>query len=127
MSLILPNRRAFIGGALALFAAPAIVRAQSLMPVKPTFYERAICNYSIGTDQLFIRLDVQQGYPLPVPRFGAISVDAALRRLPPEYVKKFRSLRPALGVQQCMTWAVPHESADHQAPWWQAAISGEKS
>lgn len=36
MSLILPSRRGFIVGAAAtLFAAPAIVRAASLMPIRP--------------------------------------------------------------------------------------------
>ncbi len=33
MSLITPSRRGFIGGLAALFAAPAIVRASSLMPI----------------------------------------------------------------------------------------------
>lgn len=34
MSLIVPTRRKFIIGLVGLFAAPAIVRASSLMPVK---------------------------------------------------------------------------------------------
>jgi hypothetical protein len=34
MSLLTPSRRGFLAGIGALFAAPAIVRASSLMPVK---------------------------------------------------------------------------------------------
>lgn len=44
MSLILPRRR-FLAGLAAAFAAPAIVRAESLMPVKSL----ASCSWEAGT------------------------------------------------------------------------------
>lgn len=38
MTIIKPTRRSFVAGAAALFCAPAIVRASSLMPVKAIPY-----------------------------------------------------------------------------------------
>jgi hypothetical protein len=45
--LILPRRRFLVGAALLLAAAPAIVRASSLMPVKPRKEELFIADAGV--------------------------------------------------------------------------------
>lgn len=58
------QRRAFLGGLLALVSAPAIVRAGSLMPVRQMLLSpvsmRNLIDYVPG-DQVITRLDVLYG------------------------------------------------------------------
>lgn len=53
---MITSRRAFIGGLTALFAAPALVRADSLMKIRgaPLYFHRVVGFYDIGIDQLFL-------------------------------------------------------------------------
>lgn len=53
------ERRSFITGLIALVAAPAIVRAGSLMPVKiiDIYDTRCIWHYCIGSDEMILRID----------------------------------------------------------------------
>lgn len=53
MSLILPRRR-FLAGLAAAFAAPAIVRAESLMPVKALKLDATSSYVANGTYHLFV-------------------------------------------------------------------------
>lgn len=59
---IIPSRRGFVGGLLGLFAAPAIVSASSLMPVKAlrSISMRSITDYVPDFDAID-RLDVLFG------------------------------------------------------------------
>ena len=47
--LILPSRRGFLAGLGALIAAPAIVHAQSLMPIKPLPISEVLWQWGNGT------------------------------------------------------------------------------
>lgn len=61
-------RRSFLTGLGALFAAPAIVHAGNLMPVKSIAFShtRYLLDYDISWDQHFLRINVSDK-PLPVP------------------------------------------------------------
>lgn len=55
LSLIVPTRRAFLTGLASLFAAPAIVRASSLMPVAATDFDvLASFTYNYGNSILTV-------------------------------------------------------------------------
>lgn len=76
MPLLLP-RRSFLTGLASLFAAPAIVRASSLMPVGNIdhilYPMRGLIAYNIGTDSLMIRVD-RANFKLPIPRLGITGI-----------------------------------------------------
>lgn len=59
MKLESGTRRGFLVGALALMAAPAIVRADSLMKVVSIdlYDTRCLVDYEINSDQLVLRVD----------------------------------------------------------------------
>lgn len=61
---MITSRRSFIAGIAAAFAAPAIVKASSLMPVKAL--ERVRCReiyeYNVYTDEVITRLDILYGH-----------------------------------------------------------------
>lgn len=64
--MILP-RRSFISGLAAALAAPAVVRAANIMPVRtPVLLRDAVLRhisvYDVTQDQLITRLDVRYGY-----------------------------------------------------------------
>lgn len=76
MSLIQPTRRQFIASAALLFAAPAIVRFSSIMPVrslKPDwvlfYWEHA----ADGMNYVEVPFNLDTGYEAPVHRTGMIS------------------------------------------------------
>lgn len=78
--MIVPSRRGFIAGALALVAAPAIVRAASLMPVKsyPLCYDdvsmRWVTEYTPDLADID-QLDVLYGKLLPRSEWVTIEAD----------------------------------------------------
>lgn len=59
---MITSRRSFIAGIAAAFAAPAIVKASSLMPVKALEKVRYRTHYDVASDQLITRCDVLYGY-----------------------------------------------------------------
>lgn len=75
-SLILPNvtRRGFIIGLSATVAAPTIIRAESLMPIKvfDRLYTRAMVEYVADFDQYAVQVD-RSWRKLPMP-IGAQSI-----------------------------------------------------
>lgn len=91
-------RRSFIAGMIGLVAAPAIVRAASLMPVRAfdPYYTRYLIDYMIGTDQEVIRVD-RALFPLIVPN-NARTIPAHIAHT---YIPKHRidSMRPIEGQQ----------------------------
>lgn len=56
--MIQSNRRAFLSGFAAIIAAPAIVRASSLMPIKPL--EARFINVQVGLGYAFTRKAISQ-------------------------------------------------------------------
>lgn len=65
------KRRAFIGGLIALVAAPAIVRAGSLMPVKTVVERFTEADFAELMDRLYARgqmhdLQYAQAFGMPV-------------------------------------------------------------
>jgi hypothetical protein len=77
------SRRGLIGGLAALVTAPAIVRVESLMPVKlvDLNYTRYIFDYFIATDSVIIRID-KSNRPLREFRGHMLRRDAALKYFP---------------------------------------------
>lgn len=70
--MIETGRRSFLAGLGALFAAPAIVRADALMkikgkPLKCGYFHRVLCDYEIMSDRLILRID-KATHRLPMPR-----------------------------------------------------------
>ncbi len=106
------SRRGFITGAAALFAAPAIVKASSLMPVKMIYYERFLAGYLIGTDEILLRGDKAQ-FELPVPRYSKTLSRADVERVSPEFLKRFALLKPQVNEQLYVDFVREHYSSDH--------------
>ena len=95
------NRRGFLLGLTSVLAAPAIVHAGNLMPVRAfdPYYTRYLVAYHIGTDELLLRVD-RTLFPLPTPnpRYAEIvSPEFAHRFLPRKMID---SLLKPTGVQQ---------------------------
>jgi hypothetical protein len=103
------SRRSLLTGLAATLAAPAVVRAGSLMPVKlfDPYYTRYLCAYSIGTDEMRLRVD-RALFPLPNPRPGhgvqVVSPTEAHRWIPKAVIE---GIRPGPGVQQYIDFALP--------------------
>jgi hypothetical protein len=76
IELLPMTRRSFMGSILALAAAPAIVRASSLMPVQAPFdwtkYVREVVQYHINDDSYRARWDIM------APGWGQFHVDTEL-------------------------------------------------
>jgi len=97
--IIEPSRRGFITGLTSLMVAPAIVRVESIMPVKfvDIYNTRYLVDYNLGTDSLVLRID-RALHALPMPKYvNYISEEHALK-----YVDKNKilSMRPQEGEQQ---------------------------
>lgn len=73
-ALILP-RRSFLAGLGSLLAAPAVIKAESLMRVGNIdhilYPMRGLVTYSIGTDSLIVRVD-RANFPLNMRPRGPI-------------------------------------------------------
>lgn len=96
------TRRGFIAGALALITAPAIVRVENIMPVRvfDPYYTRAIMDYNVATDMLFLRVD-RAHHPLPMwPPYLPVPMHEVYRYIPRN---KIEGMRPAPGFQECIT------------------------
>lgn len=110
MSLLLP-RRSFLTGLASLFAAPAIVRASSLMPVGNIdhilYPMRGLIDYMISTDNLVIRVD-RANVPMNMrPRgVAAILTDEQIKRV---FTKEqLNELIPTKPYQQKHIWKEFH-------------------
>jgi hypothetical protein len=84
--MIQPSRRGFLVGLGVVAAAPAVVRAESLMRLRglvvPTYYYRALSCYEITTDSVIVRLDkAQHLLPTPVPGVAAMIDEQRTDRL----------------------------------------------
>lgn len=97
--LILP-RRGFLAGLGSLILAPAVVKAENLMPIQSLdrFYFRGLVDYHIGLDELFIRID-QANFALPTPKYiaGVIPFDEIKRILngfDPHILKQLKPIGP---------------------------------
>lgn len=95
--LILP-RRGFLAGLGSLILAPAVVKAENLMPVAniERFYLRGIVDYNVASDQLLIRID-QANFALKMPRYvaGTIPINEVqklLKTLGPDVREKLKPI-----------------------------------
>jgi hypothetical protein len=73
---MISSRRSFITGLVALVAAPTIVRASSLMPVKniDVYDTRCLWDYDISRDVMILRVDRQLETMLRPAKFGCLYV-----------------------------------------------------
>lgn len=110
MTLEIGTRRGFLAGALALMAAPAIVRADSIMKVMPVdlYDTRCLVDYHIGDDAMVVRVDrlmLGSGFGLlrgeRVRRAGCreIPIHVAKGLMPKEAHFAF-SMTPPEGIQR---------------------------
>lgn len=99
------NRRGFLVGLMSTLAAPSIVHAANLMPVKifNPYYTRYLVDYCIGTDELVLRVD-RALFPLRIPTRGPsvfgptiVSPEFAHRFIPRKVIDEM--LKP-VGMQQ---------------------------
>lgn len=90
--LMLPTRRGFVLGLSALVAAPAIVKFDSLMPVRSIdkllrtaeqLYSRSIAEYDPVTEHWRVSID-RAWQPLPMPQNGVQVSASIINRLIPE-------------------------------------------
>lgn len=104
-----PSRRLFLGGLAALAVAPAIVRAESLMPVKPVdlYDTRALIFYDAAWDELRLRVD-RSLQTMKRPSRGAwVIPDYVAKKLMPATAF---TLQPPAGTQRYMERLIaPHE------------------
>lgn len=107
----LASRRGFLGGLLAAIAAPSIVHAGNIMPVRAfdPYYTRALIDYAISSDTLMLRID-RATFPLAVPRgVTSITLAEAYRFIPKALVEA--SLKPEPGQQMNIyRFLLPHEA-----------------
>lgn len=103
-NIIQPSRRKFLTGLSALIVAPAIVRVESLMPVKSIDLAdyRYIVDYMIGTDTMALRMD-KALFKLPVPKYVKTLTEAEVKKLAPNMLKTFKSVEVVEGVQKSMS------------------------
>lgn len=99
---VLIQRRSFLIGLGSLFAAPAIIKAESLMKVGNIdhilYPVRGIVDYCIGTDQLLVRLD-RANFPINMtPKVMHLLSDKEINAL---FTKKqIASIMPTKPLQQ---------------------------
>ncbi len=118
------NRRQLITGLISFIAAPAIVRASSLMPVHNLYYERIIAYYHIHTDEVSIRVDRAQ-FPLRVPPnyMLAIAKDVFYKEFP-NAKAIIESIKPAKGEQFAVDFPVQYGSEIYRkATGWPLRIT----
>lgn len=123
------TRRSFLIGALALVAAPAIVRADSLMKIAPTtiilseneFDRRVLVDYEIMSDSLIMRVDVVYGRKLIRPdHVKEFSLDEAKKVF--GHSHPIFDVQPKLGEQKYAMTRVGNRSPDDYSKWM-AALS----
>lgn len=100
------TRRGFLIGALVLIAAPAIVRADSLMKIMAidVYDTRCLWDYCITTDQMVIRVDRKLGTLVRPPHAYQVPIKTA-RAIFGENHPIF-TLRPEAGMQEFAMRAV---------------------
>lgn len=118
------NRRGFLLGLTSALAAPAIVHAGNLMPVKifDPYYTRYLVAYNIGTDELLLRVD-RALFPLPNPKNSRLAEVVS-----PEFVHRFiprkmidSLLKPVGSEQLCITENLGcFEALQHSKELWGA-------
>jgi hypothetical protein len=125
-------RRGFITGALALLAAPVVVRAEGLMKVAPTsvilpehrFDTRILVDYDITTDSALLRVDRKLGKLIRPPRVVEASLEYAKAKLganhpifdvqPGPGQQKYAMVRLGDGMHDYTRWAAAFsEPADN--------------
>lgn len=106
------SRRSFFTGLATLIAAPAIVRAESLMKLAPmeiirtpAISMRMIGEYAVGDDNLISRLDVLYGsmYVRPEWTVKVISFDEYGRILAPTVKRQEQYITDAVIYGQSVT------------------------
>jgi hypothetical protein len=91
-------RRSFLTGLGALLAAPAIVKADSLMHIRgvvlPALDRRWLLWYGAASDALGVRLDVAN-FKLAIPQYASPApehIQATLERLYPELIDRVEAM-----------------------------------
>lgn len=94
------SRRAFLGGLLAVIAAPAVVHAGVLMPVRSierftTYDTRFLVAYNVGTDEKLLRVDRAQ-FKLHRPKTGIVAelTEEQAIKYCPELAQHWQALKP---------------------------------
>lgn len=110
------TRRGLLTGLVAFVAAPAIVRAGSLMPVKDFRYTRYLADYFVNSDEWTVRVD-RSWEPLHLPKKWprVITAEEAHRYIPKSIIDEI--LIPKPGEQLYL-----HTRLD----WQQLTASGER-
>lgn len=112
MSNLMFPRRNFLIGLGSLLAAPAVVKASSIMPVKlfDPYYTRYLAAYDITTDQILLRVD-RSLKPLSMPLHG-VGIWNVSKEMAHKYIKQefINSIRPLENQQKSITVPIPgHE------------------
>lgn len=104
--MIAASRRSFITGLVALVAAPAIVRADSVMKIAPidVYDTRCLWDYCIGTDQMVIRIDRRLETMVRLPHIKQIPLKAARVILGENH--PIFTMRPEAGMQRFVSHGV---------------------
>lgn len=88
MSSIIPSRRSFLLGLGAVLAAPAVVRAGSLMPVRTPIVMRPGL-FKVGEYKLIASLDMQSDFSIIYGHFN----------IKPEWIEHFYKIVTAEDVR----------------------------
>jgi hypothetical protein len=106
-TLIQPTRRGLFTGLGALLAAPAIVRAESLMVLRQHVYKRFVMQYQITSDTFLLRAD-KATHPLLIPLgVRILTEDEARVRMLPDVWATFTAMPVGLDEQKHVITAVP--------------------
>ncbi len=131
MTLRTGTRRGFLASAVALLAMPAVVRADGLMKVAPTyvilpeclFDRRVLIDYQIESDSLVMRVDVLRGKLNRPPDVREATLEDAVRVFGVDH--PIFSIQPIVGVQRVAMTTVGHRAYNNGVGYthWMAPFS----
>lgn len=115
------TRRGLLTGLVAFAAAPAIVRAESLMPVKDFRYTRYLADYLVGSDEWVISVD-RAWEPLFLPKKWPklLTPEETYRYIPKRIIESHLNPLPGQQLNISMKLIWKELTATGERPAWSA-------